>query len=299
MKALKQQKIAPYLFLSPFLILFLVFGIYPIFYSIYISFFRWTVEGKEAFRGLSNYTKLFTTDPFFVKSLANTMWLMLFGSFFQHFFAVPLAIFLNNKGLKGRNIFRTAYFLPYITSTVSIAIIFALLFDQNYGWLNYIITHWFGGEEILWLTDPKFIKPSLAILLNWRFIGWNTVIYIAGLQSIPKELYEAATVDGANKFQQATRITLPLLVPIIFFAMTMSIIGGMQVFEEPFILTKGYTAMGGTDNSGLTSALYLMFTGFRAGRYGKGSAIAWTLFFFIVFLTWLNRTVTNRIRNKK
>mgnify|MGYP000064843843 CR=1 FL=1 len=298
MRIADQKKLAPYIFLGPFILLFLVFGLYPIGYSIFISFFKWTANGREEFRGISNYVKLFTTDPFFLKSLGNTIWLMFWGSFLQHFFAIPLAIALNNKARRGRNIFRTAYFLPYITSSVSITIIFALIFDHNYGWLNYLITNLFNGTSINWLQDPAYIKPSLAILLNWRYIGWNVVIYVAGLQSIPGELYEAATVDGANRFQQHMRITLPLLIPVIFFAMTMSIIGGMQVFEEPFLLTKGYTAMGGTDNAGLTSALYLMFNGFKAGRYGKGSAIAWTLFLFIILFTALNRYITQKMKNR-
>ncbi len=132
-------------------------------------------------------------------------------------------------------------------------------------------------------------------MLNWRFIGWNTIIYLAGLQAIPHSLYEAADIDGAGPIAKHWFITLPQLIPIIFFAVTMSIIGGMQVFDEPFVLLGGYEQMGGNMNSGLTSAFYLMFTGFKASRFGKGSAIAWLLFFIIFIMTVINRKITKAL----
>lgn len=294
----RQQKIAPYVFVSPFFILFLIFGLYPIGYSVYISFFKWTVSGNQGFVGLTNYKNLLTTDPFFFKSLGNTVWLLVFGSLLQHLFAIPLAIMLNNgrNALKGKDVFKTTFFLPYITSTVSVTLIFAQLFDLNYGWLNYVWVNFFGQERVNWLTNPRTIKTALAIMLNWRFIGWNTIIYLAGLQSIPPGLYEAAEIDGTGPVAKHWYITLPQLLPIIFFASTMSIIGGMQVFDEPYVLLRGYEQMGGNMNSGLTSAFYLMFTGFKASRFGKGSAIAWLLFFIIFLMTIINRVVTRKLQ---
>lgn len=284
--------------MAPFVVLFLVFGLYPIGYSIVISLFKWTVNGNQGFVGLENYTRLVTSDPFFFRALGTTIWLMVFGSFLQHLFAIPLAIGLNNRRVKGRFLFRSAYFVPYITSSVSIAIIFSRLFDERFGWLNFLLEGTLGLPPIDWLGDAAMIPVSLAIVLNWRFIGWNTVIYFAGLQNIPGELYEAAAIDGASAWQQHMRITLPLLMPVIFFTMTMSIIGGMQVFEEPFLLTGGYKALGGPENAGLTSALYLMYTGFRASRYGRGSAMAWVLFALIALLTAVNRIVVRRLEER-
>lgn len=294
----KQQKLAPYFFISPFFILFMIFGLYPILYSIFISFFKWTVSGAQDFVGLRNYRVLLTTDPFFFKSLGNTVWLLIFGSLLQHLFAIPLAILLNNGrgALKGRDFFKTAFFLPYITSTVSVTLIFAQLFDLNYGWLNYVWVNLFHQERVNWLTNPDTIKTALAIMLNWRFIGWNTIIYLAGLQSIPQGLYEAAEIDGAGGVKKHWYVTIPQLLPIIFFAVTMSIIGGMQVFDEPYVLLGGYEQMGGNDNSGLTSAFYLMFTGFKASRFGKGSAVAWLLFFIIFIMTIINRWVNKKLQ---
>jgi len=296
-RILGNRKLAPYLFLSPFFILFLTFGLYPIGFSIYISLWRWTMRGAVEFVGLKNYVTLLTIDPFFWRSLMNTFWLLVFGSLTQHLFAIPLAITLNSTRLKGREFFKTAFFLPFITSTVAATLIFSQLFDNNFGWINYIVEA-FGGEKVAWFTEPWPAKYMVASLVNWRFIGWNTIIYLAGLQAIPTQLYESAEIDGASKWQTHTRITVPLLIPIIFFAVTMSIIGGMQLFDEPYVLMGGYETMGGPRNTGLTSAYYLMFTGWSAARFGKASAVAWLLFFVIIVLTIINRRITNRLDNR-
>ncbi|MBN2656562.1 MAG: sugar ABC transporter permease [Spirochaetales bacterium] len=295
---LGSQKLAPYVFISPFIISFLVFGLYPIGYSITMSFWKWTSNGPQEFVGFRNYIKLLTSDPFFLRTLWTSFVLMIFGSGLQHLFALPLAIFLNDSKIKGKDFFQLTYFLPYITSTVSIVLIFSQLFDENYGWLNYILTSWLHLNPVKWLNNPTAIKTSIAIMLNWRFIGWNTLIYVAGLQSIDRSLYEAAEIDGASKVQQAIRITLPLLKPIIFFTLTLSIIGGFQVFDEAFVLLGGYTRMGGPQNAGLTTAFYLMAMGFEFGRLGKGSAVAWLMFIVIILLNILHRQIGHREKRR-
>src|SRR6056297_3193414 len=191
------KRIAPYVFISPFLILFAVFGIFPILYSFTISFFKWTIAGAQEFRGIQNYISLLTTDPFFKGSLRTTFILLVFGSLLQHVFPIPLAIVLNNEKVTGSGFFKGMYFLPYITSTVVIALVFNQLFEQNYGWFNYLLVNVFGFDRVAWVQNPTAIKASISIMVNWRFIGWNTVIYLAGLQSIDKSLYEAAEIDGA------------------------------------------------------------------------------------------------------
>ncbi|MBI9098753.1 MAG: sugar ABC transporter permease [Spirochaetaceae bacterium] len=293
----KSHMLAPYIFISPFIISFLVFGLYPLGYSITMSFWKWTTNGPQDFIGFKNYTRLLTTDPFFIRTLWTSFILMITGSGLQHVFAIPLAIFLNDHKIKGKDVFQLTYFLPYITSTVSIVLIFAQLYDENYGWLNYILENWLHLKPIHWLTSPVGIKSSIAIMLNWRFIGWNTLIYVAGLQSIDRSLYEAAEIDGANKFQQAMKITLPLLKPIIFFTLTLSIIGGFQVFDEPFVLLGGFTKLGGPQNAGLTTAFYLMATGFEFGRLGKGSAIAWLMFLVIIVLNIIHKKIGHNEKN--
>ena len=200
---LADKKKAPYLFLSPFFLLFLVFGVYPIGYSIYISLWRWTVRGPVEFVGLRNYITLLTVDPFFWKSLGNTLWLLVFGSMLQHLFAIPLAITLNSPRLVAKEFFKTSFFVPYITSTVAATLIFSQLFDNNFGWINFVIEA-FGGEPVAWFNQARPGKVMIAALVNWRFIGWNTIIYLAGLQSIDSSLYEAARIDGADR--KSTRL---------------------------------------------------------------------------------------------
>lgn len=291
----RAQKWAPYVFISPFFILFLVFGVYPIGYSIVSSFFNWKLIGKAppVFIGFDNYINILTIDPFFVSAVFNTVFLLITGSLLQHVIALPLAIMLNSKLIKAKELFKTAFFLPYITSTVSVVIIFGNLFDTNFGMINWILS-WFGMEPVRWGAEETGIKVILSTILNWKYIGWNMVIYLAGLQAISSELYEAAEMDGASTLRKHISITIPQLYPIIFLAVSLSIIGGMQIFEEPFVLTGGYDNMGGANNSGLTAAYYLMFTAFKAYKIGKGSAIAWLLFITILGLNAINRQVTKK-----
>ena len=298
MRGMVTKSKAPYLFISPFFILFAVFGLFPIGYSIAMSLFDWNITGAGAFVGLKNYVNVLSIDPFFLQAVWNTVVLLLFGSLLQHFIALPLAILINSKLVAGKEFFKTAYFLPYVTSTVAVVIIVSNLFDTNFGFVNWVIGL-FGGQPVDWLGQSFGIKIALSVVLNWKYVGWNMVIYVAGLQSIPADLYEAAEIDGAGTLRKHLSITLPQLVPVIFFAVSLSIIGGMQLFEEPYVMTGGYENMGGDGNSGLTAAFYLMFTAFKAGRFGKASAIAWILFVVILALNWLNRKATERLAGGK
>ncbi len=290
------KKWTPYLLISPFFVFFLIFGLYPIGYSLVMSFQKYGLGGKVQFVGLFNYKLMLTEDPYFWKSLINTSILLVFGSLLQHVFAIPLAIMLNTKFLKGRDIFKTTFFLPFITSTVSVVIIFTRIFSENYGFVNFVLKA-IGLDPVRWMSDPTAIKVLLSIIINWKWIGWNTIIYLAGLQAIPDDLYEAARIDGASEIAQGLKITIPLLVPIIFFSTTMSVIGGMQMFDEPYVLLGGYELMGGTANSGLTTAFYILTQGMRWLRFGKASAISWLLFAVILILTTINRFVTKKINS--
>jgi ABC-type sugar transport system permease subunit len=290
MKMKTMRLFYPFFFLTPFFILFLVFGLFPVIFSIFLSFQNWSGMGDMQFVGLLNYGYLLFTDTYFWKTMRITLWLLVFGSITQHFIAIPCAIMLNNKLIRGRDVFKTAYFLPYITNTISIALIFNYVFGANYGLLNFLLDS-LGLGRYNWLTDKDLIAPTIATVVNWRYIGWNTVIYIAGLQAIPVALYESAEIDGANAFQKHLNITIPLLLPIIFFAITLSIIGGMQLFDEPYIMTEGYPYMGGTDNSGFTVAFYIMWQLQRAGRLGRGSAMSWVLFLVVLIMILIYRRI--------
>jgi len=289
---------APYVFLSPFVVLFAVFGVFPLGFSLYLAFQSWEpTSGLSAmeFVGFDNYV-FALKDEWFWKSLKNTAWLAIASGVPQHVVAIPLAYFIHSSFKTLRNGVVGAYFMPYITSTVAIAILFSSLFSTDYGLINVGINmlaqvpvlSWFlPANPVDWLNDPASIKPAIAMIVFWRYVGFNVVLYLAALQTIPADIYEAATMDGAGRLQQFFYITLPSLKPMIFFGVTLSVIGGLQLFEEPFILTGG---RGGSDQSGMTTAIYLYRMAFDFNDFGAASAMSWLLFVVVVVLTWL----TNR-----
>ncbi len=289
---------APYVFLSPFVVLFLVFGVFPLGFSLYLAFQSWEPTiglGSMQFVGLDNFA-FALQDEWFWKSLKNTAWLALASGVPQHLVAIPLAYFIHSSFKRLRNGVVGAYFMPYITSTVAIAILFSSLFSTDYGLINVglqalskvPVLGWFvPSGAVDWLNDPDHIKPAIAMIVFWRYVGFNVVLYLAALQTIPKDIYEAATMDGAGRLQQFFFISLPSLKPMIFFGVTLSVIGGLQLFEEPFILTGG---RGGSDQSGMTTAIYLYRMAFDFNDFGAASAMSWLLFIVVAALTW----VTNR-----
>lgn len=278
-------KWVPYIFISPFLVLFVVFGLFPLLFSLYLAFQSWEPTSGLAFMefvGWGNF--LFALeDEWFWKSLGNTLWLAVAAGVPQHLVAIPLAVFIHTTFRRLRNGVMAAYFVPYITSTVAISIMFSALFSTDFGMINSALNAIFGFTSIDWLNDPNTIKPAIAFVVFWRFVGFNVVLYLAALQAIPRDLYEAATIDGASGLQQFWFITLPSLKPMMFFGFTLSIIGGLQLFEEPFILTAG---SGGTDQSGMTAALYLYRMAFDFNDLGGASAMSWLLFILVAALTF-------------
>lgn len=293
------KTIAPYLFLSPFLVLFAVFGVFPIAFSLYLMFQQWDpVQGLSAmkFVGFENIQFAFE-DPWVWTSLFNTVWLAALSGIPQHLVAVPLAYLINERLNKGRNLVMGAYFLPYITSTVAIAMMFTTLFSTDYGLINSVIQKiqaWPVLNVLLpntntdWLGSPETIKPVIALVVFWRYVGFNTILYVAALQGIPREQYEAARMDGASPWRIFWYITLPQLKPMMYFGVTLTMVGGLQLFEEPFILTGG---KGGVEQSGMTTAMYMYRTAFEFNDFGLASAIAWMLFVIIAVMTYVTHKV--------
>jgi len=288
----------PYVLLSPFVLLFLVFGVFPLCFSFYLAFQTWEPTAGLAsmkFVGLDNFA-FAIADEWFWKSLKNTAWLALASGVPQHLIAIPLAYFIHTSFKRTRNAVIGAYFLPYITSTVAIAMMFSTLFSTDYGLINLslrslsnlpVLGGLFPVDPIDWLNRAENVKPAVALVVFWRYVGFNTVLYLAALQTIPKDIYEAATMDGAGRWQLLWFITLPSLKPMIYLGVTLSVVGGLQLFEEPFILTGG---RGGTDQAGMTTAMYMYRTAFEFNDFGAASALSWLLFVFVALLTWL----TNR-----
>ncbi len=291
------RKSAPYIFLAPYVILFIVFGLFPLLFSIYLSFQSWNpVEGLDAMQyvGLENF-KTALNDPWMWTSLKNTILIGLYAGISQHLVAIPVACVLVGFRDKLRHGLTSAYFLPYITSGIAISLIFFHMFSPQAGIFNQVLAllmehpasswavSWLKPYMPLrWLEDVDLIKPSIAFVIFWKYTGFNIVLYSTGLMTVPKDIYEAARIDGAGAFQRFWHISLPMLRPFIFFAVTLTLIGQLQLFEEPYVLTRG---LGGPSQSGLTITAYLMRIGWEWYEMGTASALAWLLFLLICTLT--------------
>lgn len=278
-----------YLYISPFFLIFGLFGLFPIFYTAYISFHRWDILGTKNWIGISNYKGLMS-DPLFLKSIGNTFSIWFLSTIPMLFIALVIAFLLNQPRLIGRDWFRLGIFIPNVTSVVAVAIIFSVIFGRNYGIINYLLTE-VGLPSVDWKGTYFGTHVAIAVMVMWRWIGYNMIIYLAGLQSIPADLYEAAMIDGANKMKQFWYITIPLVRPIILFTVILSTIGGMQLFAEPLIFGTG------SQNQGLTITLYLYNEAFERFSFGYAAAIAWMLFFIIVIFSIFNNFLTSRIQS--
>ncbi|SES30478.1 carbohydrate ABC transporter permease [Salipaludibacillus aurantiacus] len=276
-------KTAPYIFIAPAVILFIIFTVYPVVQSLILSF-QTSSGGVSTFAGLDNYRRLFN-DPLFYKALGNTFTILIIQVPIMLTIAVLLAVLMNSALLKMRAFFRIAFFMPAITALVAYAIVFMIMLDENYGLVNYALSL-VGIDPIAWLNDPFWAKVSLIVAVTWRWTGYNMVIFLAGLQNISNDLYEAASIDGAGKIRQFFSITLPQLKPIFLFTFVLSTIGTLQLFDEPFILTGG-----GPNNSTLTISLYLYINGFRYFDFNYASAIAYILVIIIALLSWFQMKV--------
>src|SRR5688500_6217790 len=293
MKKLRARTVAPYLFIAPFFVLFAAFGVFPLLFSIWLSLHQWEpAAGFAAMRwvGLENYW-FALTDAWFHRSLWNTLWFAVVSGLPQHLVALPLAYYIHRRLKRSRDFVVGAYFVPYITSSVAVALIFATLYSRDYGVINAVLQVFGVTQPIDWLGDAAWTKPAVAFVVFWRYLGWNVVLYLTALQVIDEELYEAATLDGARPWQQFRYITLPLLKPMIFFAVTLTIIGNLQLFEEPFILVD---IEKGVASSVMTSAIFMYRLAFSNGDFGTASAVSWILFLIIAGLTWGNSRLFRR-----
>ncbi|WP_206597494.1 carbohydrate ABC transporter permease [Polycladidibacter stylochi] len=248
------------------------------------------------FVGLQNYITALD-DPWFWKSLYNTLWLAIVSGVPQHILAIPTAyILVATLRPMLRHIISATLFIPFITSTVAVSMIFYSIYSANTGILNQIlvglaqvpIIGWLfswapDAMPIQWLTRSDLLKPAISAVVIWKYTGFNILVYSAGFMTVPNQLYDAAKVDGCNRFQLFWHIALPMIRPFIFFALTLTIIGNLQLFEEPFILTTGDS--GGIAQSGLTTTYYLYLVGWEWLEMGSASAISWILFLLIALAT--------------
>lgn len=264
--------------MSPAILGLLLFSLGPMVASLWLSFTSYDMLSAPEWIGGQNYTDL-VQDPLFRKSLSVTLIYGLVSVPLTMLIALVLAIMLNAK-IPALPFFRSAYYLPSVISGVAVATLWKWLFNGQYGLINAALAR-IGIQGPAWLTDEQWALRALIFMSLWGF-GGTMLIYLAGLQGVPKELYEAAQVDGATRFRQHLHITVPMLSPVTFFNLIMGIIGALQVFAEPFVLTKG-----GPNNSTLLLSLYLYQNAFQYLKMGYASAIAWVTFAIILLFTLL------------
>jgi cellobiose transport system permease protein len=288
----REKYLGIYLSISPFFIIFFIFGLFPIGFALYLAFQSWDGIGPMRYVGLDQFQYLIT-DGTFRKSLWVTLQIWLISTIPMLLLALGLA-FLLNQHIRGRTVYRVAYFIPNVTSLVAIAIIFASIFGNQFGLLNAGLQG-MGLDRVQWLNDPWGIKIAIATMVVWRWTGYNAIIYLAGLQAIPEDLYEAARLDGASQWSIFKDITVPLLRPVILFTVITSTIGGMQLFTEPQVLVGN---SGGPGREGLTMVLYLYEQAFVQNQFGYGAAIGWGLFVIIVAFSLMNWALVGRTGEK-
>jgi ABC-type sugar transport system permease subunit len=280
---------APYVFISPFFIIFLAFGLLPILFSLVVSVFDWRGTTPGAYVGLANY-RILLNDPSFYKALWNTVYVWIGSVPTMIFLALVFAVILNSRLVRFRGLFRTLYFLPVVTSLLIAGLIFSLLFSSSFGLVNRVLDP-LGIGPINWLADPNWMKVTLILALLWRWIGNDVVLMLAGLQQIPTDLYEAAKVDGASEVQTLWHITVPLMRPVILFDVIISTIGAFNLFAEPFAL---FGPGGGIEQSGLVTGTLLYQYAFVYFKFGYGSALAWVLAMVIFALSMIQLRLGNR-----
>jgi lactose/L-arabinose transport system permease protein len=267
-----------YTFISPFYLLFAIFGLYPMGLSIYLSLTRWKGVGPMELTGFVNFG-LILKDQVFWQSMANGIILFFLYVPIMLFLALALAVILNSGRIKGYRIFRTMIFLPFITNMVAAGFTFRILLEQQNGLFN-VLLRAIGLPGIPWLENVWWARVSLSLLIIWAWLGYNMVIMLAGLQTIPRDLTEAAQVDGASPIQAFFRITVPLMRPVILFCLITSTIGSFGLFTEVQTLT-----LGGPANATITPLLRIYNLAFKSYQFGYASAVAYTFFALIFILT--------------
>jgi multiple sugar transport system permease protein len=266
-----------YLFISPWIIGFVVFTAGPILASLVLSFFEWSLIRPPRFAGLNNYIKIFTADPLFWQSLKVTLIYVVVAIPLQLAFALFLAILLNQK-VRLIPLFRTIFYLPSQVSAVAISVIFLWIYHPELGLLNELLRH-VGIKGPAWLISERWALPALIGMSLWS-VGGAMIILLAGLQDVPQHLYEAASLDGAGEFAKFRFITLPMLSPVLFFNLILGIIGGFQYFTQAYVMTRG-----GPLNATLFYALYLYLNAFNFLKMGYAAALAWILFVIMIGVT--------------
>ena len=288
----KSHTRAALFFLAPGVLAIGIFFFVPVIAAFVLSFTDFDIYAlgnfdNARFIGFKNYVQLFE-DPLFWKALKNTLYFLIIGGPLSIVVSLGTALLLQSKLVRFKGLFRVAYFAPVVTTLVAVAVVWGFIYHPRFGLLNYALS-WAGIDPIDWLGDPNWAMPAIILMAVWKNFGYNMIIFIAGLQNIPRELYEAASIDGANKLQQFRAITLPMLAPTTLFITIITMIGYFQLFAEPYVMTQG-----GPLNSTMSIVLMMYERGFRWWNMGFSAAIAFVLFAFILVASFIQTQLQKR-----
>ncbi|PVE16073.1 sugar ABC transporter permease [Arthrobacter sp. Bz4] len=287
-------KFSPYLYISPFFLLFAITGLFPLGYTAWVSIHNWNlIGGQGEFAGLDNYTFILS-QPFFWNAVGNTFSIFLLSSVPQVVAAIVIAAFLD-ANLRAKTFWRMGVLVPFVVAPVAVGLIFNNLFADQFGLVNEILRS-LGFEGVRWHSDPTASHMAIATMVNFRWIGYNTLIFLAAMQAIPRDVYESAAIDGAGRLRQFFSLTVPMLRPTVIFVVITSTIGGLQIFDEPRVFDQ--YGLGGADRQWQTLTMYIWELGWGQRNFGRASAVAWLLFLIIVLIAVLNFFITRRIANQ-
>lgn len=285
-------KLSPYLYISPFFILFAVLGLFPLAYTFWVSLHDWNlIGGKGDFVGMANYAQVVQQD-FFWRGMRNTFSIFLISGVTQTLAALALAAVLN-QNIRAKTFWRMGVLLPFVIAPVAVGVIFNKMFADQNGFFNEILG-WFGIGPIAWHAGVLESHVAIATMVNFRWTGYVTLIFLAAMQAIPTELYEAALLDGASRIRQFVSITIPMLRPTIIFVVITNTIGGLQIFDEPRVFDQ--SGLGGSDRQWMTVTMYIYELGWGPTKsFGRAAAVSWILFLIIILVGAINFWLTRRI----
>ncbi|GIE93759.1 carbohydrate ABC transporter permease [Paractinoplanes rishiriensis] len=291
-------KLIPYIFIAPFFILFAIFGLFPIIFNAIVSLRHWRLDDPEktGWAGVENFTKLLTDSDFW-NALYNTFGIFILSSVPQLLAALIIANLLNRK-LRATTWWRIGVLLPYLTPVVASTLVFAVFFSRDNGMANWFLSLVGFGEEapLDWRAFKWSSWIAIATMVNWKWIGYNALLYLSAMQSIPKDVYEAAAVDGASPWRQLWQITVPMIQPVVVFTVILSTIGGLQLFNEPMMFDENpQSASGGSNGQFQTIAQLIYKVGWKDLNLGYAAAMSWALFLIILIVAGVNTLLTKRI----
>ncbi|WP_028279528.1 sugar ABC transporter permease [Arthrobacter sp. H5] len=287
-------KFSPYLYISPFFLLFAVTGLFPLGYTAWVSLHNWNLIGGQGdFSGLENYAFVLS-QPFFWNALGNTFSIFVLSSVPQIILAITIAAVLD-ANLRAKTFWRMGVLVPFVVAPVAVGLIFNNLFADQFGLINEGLTA-LGLDPVRWHSDSTVSHVAIATMVNFRWVGYNALIFLAAMQAIPRDVYEAATIDGAGRLRQFFSVTVPMLRPTVIFVVITSTIGGLQIFDEARVFDQ--YGLGGADRQWQTLTMYIWELGWGQRNFGRASAVAWLLFLLIVLIALLNFFITRRIANQ-